>query len=55
VDTRSRRRRHECLACHTRWSTVEVILNDTIAATKRPLLRDTRTWLEKIQAKLAEV
>jgi transcriptional regulator NrdR family protein len=55
VDTRSRRRRHECLACHTRWSTVEVILNDTIAATKRPRLRDTRTWLEKIQAKLAEV
>jgi transcriptional regulator NrdR family protein len=50
VDTRSPRRRHECLNCRTRWSTTEVILPSTIAT-----VRDTRTWLQKIQDKLAEV
>jgi transcriptional regulator NrdR family protein len=55
VDTRSPRRRHECLNCRTRWSTTEVILPSTIAATKRPFLRDNRTWLEKIHAKLSAV
>jgi transcriptional regulator NrdR family protein len=50
VDTRSPRRRHECLNCRTRWSTTEVILPSTIAT-----VRDTRTWLEKIHAKLSAV
>jgi transcriptional regulator NrdR family protein len=57
VDTRSRRRRHECLNCRTRWSTVEQIIPGTTAIKK--ILQpkhssSSQSWLEKIQAKLAE-
>ena len=58
VDTRSRRRRHECRACHARWSTVEEILPGTIGAKRKlgvpPAPKKSVSWLEKIQAKLAE-
>lgn len=53
VDTRKAKRRRECLACHMRWTTTEILAAGTIAPVKKRPVADTRSWLERIQEKLA--
>lgn len=55
VDTRKAKRRRECLACHMRWNTTEILAAGTIApaALKKRREADPRSWLERIQEKLA--
>lgn len=52
VDTRKAKRRRECLACHMRWTTTEILTADTIAPVKKSPAGDPRSWLERIQQKL---
>lgn len=56
VDTRSARRRHECLACGIRFSTIEQILPGTMAPKKifRPKKESGASWVQRILQKLAE-
>lgn len=54
VNSRQSARRRECLKCHIRWSTTESIIDGTIAPARKIVKKDTRSWLEKINEKLAE-
>jgi transcriptional regulator NrdR family protein len=55
VDTRKAKRRRECLACLMRWTTTEILAAGTIApaALKKRRQADPRSWLERINEKLA--
>ena len=55
VDTRQAKRRRECCQCKIRWTTTEILAAGTIAppALKKRREADPRSWLERIQAKLA--
>ena len=55
VDTRKGRRRRECRKCKVRWNTSEILAAGTIApaALKKRREADPRSWLERIQEKLA--
>ena len=56
VDSRGSRRRHECLACRVRFSTLEQTPPGTIRAKKSivPTQKKSGTWLERINQKLAD-
>ena len=53
VDTRKATRRRECLACRIRWSTTETLAAGTIAPPRKIEKKDPRSWLERINEKLA--
>ena len=53
VDTRKAKRRRECLACLMRWTTTEILAGGTIAPVKKRPAADPRSWLERIEEKLA--
>ncbi len=53
VDTRKAKRRRECLACLMRWTTTEILAAGTIAPVKKSPAGDPRSWLERINEKLA--
>ena len=59
IDTRHPRRRYLCRSCDIRWSTLETIAPHTLrpsrpAPARKPKPKDGRTWIQRIQATLAE-
>lgn len=53
VDSRKTNRRRECSSCKVRWSTVEVLASGTIQPKRELRKKDARSWLERINEKLA--